>query len=331
MLDAGDTYEQGHDHASKVENLYRAYSGGFPNMQTAFDWAKGRFEKWQAGRVASSEPLRRKLANPALLHGYPTRLQELREAVQHSKSLNLGNTSTLWVAWHLFYKVGQEWAAYVIDHLAFPPKVAKAVEMAARLFSRSYGWGKGPSDIIKWFENNEARLVLLDQARAWPERSEESGVFKQGPFIVHNTVQAIGPALDLALDIIDRATRAVSGSGVPGFAQMSYGTLFLVGQIKRKNWAAWYVPSKDVIYLRPRISGISVEESARHLVHEILGRRNWIEPSSQSGSVIIRPWSMGMWILSSPKWGMFYPFRSTRRPFGWSSMSSHQERPLWLM
>jgi len=274
MLDAGDTYEQGHDHASKVENLYRAYSGGFPNMQTAFDWAKGRFEKWQAGRVASSEPLRRKLANPALLHGYPTRLQELREAVQHSKSLNLGNTSTLWVAWHLFYKVGQEWAAYVIDHLAFPPKVAKAVEMAARLFSRSYGWGKGPSDIIKWFENNEARLVLLDQARAWPERSEESGVFKQGPFIVHNTVQAIGPALDLALDIIDRATRAVSGSGVPGFAQMSYGTLFLVGQIKRKNWAAWYVPSKDVIYLRPRISGISVEESARHLVHE-LGHRFW--------------------------------------------------------
>jgi len=223
------------------------------------------------GRVAARYL---KKSNAVLASKYEKALKELREAVAYAKARELGNTSSLWLVWFKFYDVAGDWGAYVIDHLAFPPKAAKGIEMAVRLLGKTYGRGKSPPSIIKWFEQNERRFALLDQARSWPERSEESGIFKQGPFIVHNTVQAEGAVLNNAKDIIDRALRALPKAGVPGFAQTAYGPLFLVGQIRRKNWAAWYMGQKDAIYLRPVIRGISVENSARHLVHE-LGHRFW--------------------------------------------------------
>lgn len=224
---------------------------------------------------------RRKLANPTLLRDYPLKLQALKDKVAYNKARLLGNTAELWVRWYEFYRVGKEWAGYVIDHLALPAKAAKPVEMAVRLFSKSYGIGKGPPDIIKWFEANEARLDLLDQARSWPERSEESGVFTVGPFTVHDTIQASPKDLANATAIVERAAKEARSSGVPGFAQMAYGQLYLVGQLARKNWAAWYVPQKDSIYLRPGVRGSSVEESARHLIHE-LGHRYWSKKLDQT-------------------------------------------------
>jgi len=222
---------------------------------------------------------RRKLANPALPGEYHQRLLELRAKASESKERYLGNTPQLWVAWHLFYKVGKEWAAYVIDHLALPAKSAKAVEMAVRLFSKTYGMGKGPPDIVRWYGDNAERLYLLDAAREWPERSEESGIFQLGPFTVHDTIQASPKDLANAKVIIERAVKA--STNVPGLHQMAYGQLFLVGQLGRKNWAAWYMPAKDVIYLRPGVQGSSVDESARHLVHE-LGHRLWAKKLDQA-------------------------------------------------
>lgn len=231
---------------------------------------QNRAEQTKEGSVI----VRRKLANPNLPNEYHSKLLELRVEVARAKQLGLTNSSNLWLAWFMFYRTGTEWAAYVIDHLALPPKAAKPVEMAVRLFSKSYPRGKGPPSIIDWFEGNEVRFELLDAARAWPERSEESGIFRVGPFTVHNTIQAAGKALADAEEIITKAVRAVSSSGVPGFATMAYGDLFLVGQLARKNWAAWYIPAKDTIYLRPGVKGSSNAESARHLVHE-LGHRLW--------------------------------------------------------
>lgn len=215
---------------------------------------------------------RSKLANPAIPAEYHERLLRLRVMVTDHKERYLGNTPGLWASWFFFYKAGKEWAAYVIDHLALPAKSAKSVEMAVRLFSKTYGRGKGPPDIVRWYEDNGDRLYLLDAARDWPERSEESGIFQLGPFAVHDTTQASPKDLANAKAIIEKAVKATSN--VPGLHQMAYGQLFLVGQLARKNWAAWYMPAKDVIYLRPGVQGSSPEESARHLVHE-LGHRLW--------------------------------------------------------
>jgi tRNA nucleotidyltransferase/poly(A) polymerase len=220
-------------------------------------------------------PVSRKvMASSALATEYYQSLKDLRDQVAYNKARYLENTTELWLKWFSFYAKARKWSEYVIDKLALPPKSAKAVEMAARLFSKVYPRGKGPPDIIKWFELNEARFTLLDQARTWPERSESSGIFTVGPFTVHDTVQSSPKDLAVAEAIIERAVKDVRGSGVPGLAQMASGVLYLVGQIGRKNWAAWYMPTKEAIYLRPGVRGSSVSESARHLVHEI-GHRYW--------------------------------------------------------
>ena len=271
LMRRGWAYKEAHAYASRMEEAHREQ-----------DWAASEkdilplvaqwFTPWVQG-LKQATP-RRKLANPALLHEYPARLKELREEVANAKRLDVENSPNLWVAWYMFYKVGKEWAAYVIDHLALPPKAAKAIEMAVRLFSKNYPRGKSPPSITKWFEANEARLTLLDQARTWSERSAESGIFQVGPFTVHDTIQASVKDLDNAKNIIERAVKAVQSSGIPGFNQMAHGQLFLVGQLGRRNWTAWYMPTKDMIYLRPGVRGSSNEESARHLVHE-LGHRFW--------------------------------------------------------
>lgn len=214
----------------------------------------------------------RRMASPDLIRQYPERLQALRDKVAYNKARGLENTAELWLLWSDFYRVARAWSVYVIDNLALPAKTAKAVEMAARLFSKEYPRGKGPPSILQWFDTNEPRFELLDQARSWPVRTEETGVMQWGPFTVHDTIQASPKALATAKEIVTRASR--DAQNFPGLAQVVYGQLFLVGQIGRKNWAAWYMPDKDVIYLRPGVAGSSVEDSAQHLIHE-LGHRFW--------------------------------------------------------
>lgn len=204
-----------------------------------------------------------------------TKLREFQDTVSRTPE-SLGNTSSLWLAWRFFYLSAQKWSEYVIAKLEIPPRAAKPVEMAARLFSKEYGRGKGPKSIHKWYADNVKRFELLELATRWEIRSEGSGMFQHGPWTVHNTVHAAGKELDNAKLILDKATRFSRQVPLPGFAGMAYGDLFLVGQIARKSWAAWFVPAKDVIYLRPVIRGISTDESARHLVHE-MAHRYWLK------------------------------------------------------
>ena len=68
MQEEGYSYEQGHDRASKIENLYRAYMDEFSDWEDAFEWVQRAFERWQAVhgcRVAASnvEPMGRKRWN----------------------------------------------------------------------------------------------------------------------------------------------------------------------------------------------------------------------------------------------------------------------------
>lgn len=176
----------------------------------------------------------------------------------------------MYITLKTFIEKGRAWGAYVIDHKAIPPGKAKAVEMAVRLFHT----GRIPNDPLRWFADNQVRFDVLEMAGSWPARGVDDGIRGVGPFEVHDTIGASAADWARVEQVVGRASDVLSDTGLPGFASMAYGRLFLVGQLKRKSWAAWYQPDKDCIYLRPNIRGVTPEESARHLVHE-LGHRYW--------------------------------------------------------
>ena len=226
--------------------------------------------------AADFGPARPKQANQLLGKDFQSSLNEFREAMKDfegsDQEYDYKYDKGVWSAWHNFYPVAQEWGEYVVEHLEIPPKAAKSVEMAVRLFSKNYRF-RGPQNIPKWFHTNEKRFKLLELALRWPERSEGGGKFRHGPFTVHNTTQAGPEEVETALNIIDRAMVSLRRTGVPAFPKMAYGDLYLVGQIKRKSWA-WYAPDKDIVYLRPNVGSLTDRDSAEHLVHE-LGHRLW--------------------------------------------------------
>jgi len=169
---------------------------------------------------------------------------------------------------------GKRWADYIIDKLSVPPAYAKSVEMISREFAKP----RRPKDIPAWFEKNKKRLEVLLLADKWPQASENEGtegeVFKHGGLTIHNVIRASGKALEDALKTLDIAMRNAAGTGISDFRSVVYGDVYLVGQLGRKNWAAWYMPAKDMIYLRPGVRGLPPEECAQHLLHEF-GHRYW--------------------------------------------------------
>lgn len=214
-----------------------------------------------------------KKADTNLSTQFQEKLTQFKDKLAYNKARGLGDTSDLWVAWRFFYQVGQQWSAYVISNLSIPPKKAKGVEMAARVFTVRYGRGKNPRpNIAGWFDKHSKRFELLATATGWQQRQEGDGVFQHQGFRVHNTIGASDKQLQKVKAVIDQALKGVQKAGVPGLKQACYGDIYLVGRIERKNWAAWYYPSKDVIYLRPNIRGSSEQDIARTLIHEICHR-----------------------------------------------------------
>jgi len=239
----------------------------------------------------------KKASSESLGFDFLTRLQNLVTALEEQRKKGFvferHDPADLWVAWIFLYRAGKQWGQHIIDHLAIPVGKAKAVELAVRTFSKVYGQYKSPpGGITNWFEKNERHLLLLKEALTWKDRSEDTGLdlFQVGPFRVHNTIGVDATAIEEAKAIILQAVRALPS----GMAQMAYGDLFLVGQLGRKNWAAWYTPEKDTIYLRPKIRGLSASEGARHLVHE-LGHRFWAKKLSKETK---SAWNTHHWQMS---------------------------------
>ena len=191
----------------------------------------------------------------------------------------------------LLVQSGRAWGEYVIDHKTIPPKSAKALELAVRLLSVQ----RTPKDLVKWFEDNAKRFTVLVEAGRWPERSEEVGIRTIGSFRVHDTVGSSPRDWERAGRVLTRAERALSKVGLPGFSSMAYGDVYLVGQLGRKSWAAWFMPAKDSIYLRVNIRGVSEEDSARHLVHE-LAHRYW---KNKLSSNLKAAWNSHHWVMSN--------------------------------
>ena len=181
--------------------------------------------------------------------------------------------SELRSAFHQLIRYGKLWLAHVIDTKAIPPKKAKGVEMLARLFSKRYSH-KGPrSGIAKWYADNKKRFPLLKETHSFPERTADGGgIWTVGPFEVHDTVGADEDERQRVTEIIERAIRVKGNTGLPGFPRVLYGKVYIVGQVARKNWAAWYMPAKDAIYMRVKGKSISSLDAATTLVHELTHR-----------------------------------------------------------
>lgn len=176
-------------------------------------------------------------------------------------------------AWKVAYANGKMWLAHVIDKKAIPPRKHKAVEMLARLFSKKYSW-KGPKQgPLKWYKDNERRWALLPETKRWDDRSEEGGgIWSVGPFKVHDTVGAKPEERERINEIIEKAVKSAGRTGLPGFKSVLYGDVYIVGKIGRPNWAAWYMPAKDAIYMRVSGKKISQMDASQTLLHELTHR-----------------------------------------------------------
>lgn len=165
------------------------------------------------------------------------------------------------------------WADEVLETRAIPPKRHKGVEMAVRA-TAAIRRNRIIRDDVAWFRKNERHLDILAEAVDWPERSagtDAEALFPFEGFEVHNTIGASGKSLEDTKAVIARAAQAVRSLGA---GDLLYGPLFLVGQVSKRNHAAWYTVRDDQVFLRPQVRGSSVEESAKHLIHE-LGHRYW--------------------------------------------------------
>lgn len=158
----------------------------------------------------------------------------------------------------------------ILSTRSIPQASAKSLEMAYRLCT---GSSRMPKDVYIWFAKNQRLLdTIAEAAVKWPEKQEGSDqLFKLGSFTVHNTLGISGPALDAFKKMLEVVIQKVKGNVVPGFTQVLYGDVYLVGQLKGATTAAWYNTQEDVVYCRLTKKNWGFDEGFA-LIHE-LGHR----------------------------------------------------------
>jgi hypothetical protein len=207
----------------------------------------------------------------------------------------------------------------ILSTRSIPPRQAKGMEVAYRLF---YRWPRRlPKDILKWWEKNQKRLLLLIQAAGkWPEKQEGGDeLFKLGPFTVHNTVRASGATLEAFKKMVEAAIKAVRKNAIPGFSKVLYGNLYLVGQLSKSQTAAWYNYQEDVVYCR--LAGKKWGFNETHaLIHELghryfgkfakgLTKQEWMERHFEMKGKKVE--------VPMPEPGDVLPVRLKGAPRGW--------------
>lgn len=173
--------------------------------------------------------------------------------------------------WITLIQSGFKIAEGILSTRSIPPRKAKGLEMAYRLFANSR---RMPKDVYKWWDKNKKRLdLILDAATNWPEKQEGSDeLFRLGSFRVHNTVGATGAELESLKKTIQVAEKMIRNNSVPGFSRVLYGDIHVVSRITKAHSAAWYYPADDSIYLRrDKKTG---KDEVQSLIHE-LGHRYW--------------------------------------------------------
>lgn len=155
-----------------------------------------------------------------------------------------------------------------------PPQHRRLFDTARREFARTRKF-----DYPTWFGKNIAVLRMMYDVGSWPdvasntpdaEGGDANGVTLIGSIRV---VNQSGQDPEKSVDLVRRAARALSDSGVPGITKVLYGDVFVVGEVARKKTtAAWYFPDRDIIEV------LAVKRFAelqlRATVHEF-GHRYW--------------------------------------------------------
>lgn len=274
--------------------------------------------RWVARQAAgTAEDITRNL--PAFQSAY----NDLLSSVTDGQSRGLDGSTTIvrrWanVPWIQLMDKGYIIAEGLMSTRSVPPRQAKGLEMALRLFYRSR---RMPKDIYKWWTKNQKRLLfIIAAANKWPEKVEGGDeLFKVGPFTIHNVVGISGAELEGFKKALAAAVKMARKNPVPGFSKVLYGDIYYVGNISNAHHAAWYNPGEDILYVRPNKKKWG-HDGAQTLVHE-LGHRYWRKFASKSQK---RAWDLHHFEIDlkivevpMPQVGDPLPLRVRGAPRGW--------------
>ncbi len=207
---------------------------------------------------------------------------------------------------------------------SIPPRKAKGLEMAYRLFFRSR---QMPKDVYKWWAKNQKRcLLVLDAAKNWPEKQEGGDeLFKLGSFTVYNTIGVSGVELEGFKKALAAAEQMIKKNPIPGISRTLYGDVYYVGQIGNAHHAAWYNYKEDILYIRPNKKQWG-HDGAQTIVHE-LGHRFWRKFADKRKRNEWDGHHLGVQIkqvdVKMPDVGDSLPVRFRGAPRGWRPVVDH--------
>ena len=165
------------------------------------------------------------------IQAFKNAYQKLSTAIQNAKDRGLsgdGRTARQWAnrPWVECINHGFKIAEGIIGTRSIPPRSAKGIEMAYRLYYRSR---RMPKDVYKWWDKNEKRLLLtIEAAEQWePKQQGTDDLFTIGPFTVHNTIGAQGKALDAFKKMLELTIKKVKLNKARGFSKVLYGDIYL--------------------------------------------------------------------------------------------------------
>jgi hypothetical protein len=205
-----------------------------------------------------------------------------RDFDETMKSLDrYGETLETWASggsWHhvtsafMTFMTGRKMVDLASRLKQVPSQHRRMFDAARREFARTRKF-----DHMVWFAKNVKMLRDLYDIGSWPDIAagapDDGGA---GAVTLIGSIRVVNqsdqdPAK--SVDLVRRAARALSDSGVPGITRVLYGDVFVVGDIARKrSVAAWYVRDKDVI----EVMAVKrfAESQLRVTVHEF-GHRYW--------------------------------------------------------
>ena len=185
-----------------------------------------------------------------------------------------GNAAVPATAAFATYIEGRSLAPLVAQVKVVPSQYRRLFETARREFARTRKF-----DYPTWFGKNIAMLRMMYDVGSWPDVSTgtpdgEGGA--PGDVTLIGSIRIVnqsGQDPDKAVDLVRRAARALSDSGVPSITKVLYGDVFIVGEVARKKTTgAWYHRDRDIIevFAVKRFA----EQLLRFTIHEF-GHRYW--------------------------------------------------------
>jgi tRNA nucleotidyltransferase/poly(A) polymerase len=195
-----------------------------------------------------------------------------------------GDTPEVWAAGRaavpataafLAFLAGRTLTSLAAQIKLVPSQHRRLFETARREFARTRKF-----DYPTWFGKNIAMLRMMYDVGSWPDVPAETSDANSsaGAVTLLGSIRIVNQTdqdPDKSVDIVRRAVRALSDSGVPSITRALYGDVFIVGEVARKkSLAAWYYKDRDII----EVLAVKrfAEQSVRVTIHE-LGHRYWMK------------------------------------------------------